>query len=338
MQISSQAVDSVASVDYIPPAQIEMVGIIGTGSVGASWAALFLAHGMRVLAHDPAPGAEAKTQAFIADAWPSLMALLGTPQRAFPAEKLRFLPSIEAVAQGAQVIQENAPERPEIKAEIIAAIDAAASREKIILSSTGGIFPTILQQSCRYPERFVVMHPFNPAHLIPLVEVVGGSATAPAVTAWAMAFAELCGKHPIQLLREATGHLTNRLQFALLREAVHCLAEGIASPTDIDDAVRYGLGPRWALMGGLLTMHLAGGPGGMKGILDHAGSAIQGWWDSLGQPHLDPATRDKLLAAAQEVANGHSIAEWVEWRDRNLVQMVQLIQQEIGPAAVVRNN
>lgn len=319
---------------YPAPEAIEVVGVIGTGSVGASWAALFLAHGMRVLAHDPAAGAEDAARSFVANAWPALMDLLGTPQRALPAERLVFLDSIEAVARGAQMIQENSPERPEVKSRVIGAIDAAASPDKLILSSTGGIFPTELQKACRHPERFVVMHPFNPAHLIPLVEVVAGQSTAPAATAWAMAFARRCGKHPIALLREATGHLTNRLQFSLLREAVHCLAEGIASPTDIDAAVRLGLGPRWALMGGLLTMHMAGGAGGMRGILDHAGDAIEGWWASLGQPHLDAATRAKLLAAADEVAAGHSIAEWAAWRDRHLAHMVKLIRQEDGPAAL----
>ena len=324
---------SPAGTRYRAPEAIELVGVIGTGAVGASWIALFLAHGMRVLAHDPAPGAELRARSFVADAWPALMELLGTPERALPDTGLRFLDSVEEVAESAQLIQENGPERPELKARIISAIDAAASADKIILSSTGGIFPSALQKDCRHPERFVVVHPFNPAHLIPLVEVVGGAATAPEVCAWAMAFARRCGKQPILLQREATGHLTNRLQFALLREAVHCLAEGIATATDIDDAVRYGLGPRWALMGGLLTMHLAGGAGGMQGILDHAGDAIEGWWAALGQPHLDGPTRAKLLAAAEEVANGHSIAEWVEWRDRNLTEMVKLIRQQGAPAA-----
>lgn len=319
--------------DYLRPDKVSVVGIIGTGAVGASWAALFLAHGMTVLAHDPAPDAERKAREFIRQAWPSLMELLGTKEKSIPESNFKFLSSIEEVAKEAEVIQENAPERPDLKAQIIAAIDASAPKGKIILSSTGGIPPSTLQKSCRYPERFVVVHPFNPAHLIPLVEVVGGRETSAAVTDWAMAFARHVGKHPIRLLREADGHMTNRLQFALLREAVHCLAERIASPTDIDDAVRYGLGPRWALMGGLLTMHLAGGPGGMKGILDHAGTAIEGWWDALGQPHLDTATREKLLAAATEVANGHSIPDWVQWRDRNLARVVQLIRQEPGPAA-----
>lgn len=313
---------------YIRPNKVSVVGIIGTGAVGASWAALFLAQGLNVLAHDPAMDAEKNTREFIRDAWPSLMALLGTPDKAIPESKLQFLCSTEDVAGKAEVIQENAPERPELKAQILSAIDAAASKEKIIMSSTGGIPPTELQKACKHPERFVVVHPFNPAHLIPLVEVVGGVATAPEVVDWAMAFSKLMGKHPIRLMREATGHMTNRLQFALLREAVHCLAEEIATASDIDDAVRYGLGPRWALMGGLLTMHMAGGPGGMKGILDHAGDAIEGWWEALGQPRLDAATREKLLVAAKEVSHGRSIPELVQWRDRNLAQVVKLILQE----------
>ena len=322
----------------ISPESVVKVGIIGTGAVGASWAALFMAHGMQVLAYDPGPEAERKAREFIAQAWPSLMQLLGTPDKAIPESSFLFLPSIAEVASEADVIQENGPERPDLKAQILCDISTHAGPEKVILSSTGGIPPSTLQKSCRHPERFVVAHPFNPAHLIPLIEVVAGKETAAEVTDWAMAFTRRVGKHPIRLLREANGHMTNRLQFALLREAVHCLAEEIATPTDIDDAVRYGLGPRWALMGGLLTMHLAGGNGGMQGILDHAGKAIEGWWEALGQPQLDAATRQKLLHAAEEVANGHSIPEWVEWRDRNLARVVQLIRQDPEPVALIPAN
>jgi 3-hydroxyacyl-CoA dehydrogenase len=313
------------------PEAISAVGIVGTGAVGASWAALFMAHGMRVFACDPAADGESKARALIAQAWPALMQLLGTPAKPVP-DTFSFLPTIAQVAAQAQVLQENGPERPDLKAQILAEIDAHADAEKIILSSTGGIPPSSLQKVCKHPERFVVAHPFNPAHLIPLVEIVGGKLTGPDATSWAMAFMRRVGKHPIALLREADGHMTNRLQFALLREAVHCLAEGIATPTDIDDAVRYGLGPRWALMGGLLTMHLAGGAGGMKGILEHAGLAIEGWWKALGEPQLDAATRQKLLTAADEVAHGHSIQQWEQWRDRNLARMVTLIQQDPAPA------
>ncbi|WP_075790989.1 3-hydroxyacyl-CoA dehydrogenase NAD-binding domain-containing protein [Massilia putida] len=318
---------------YAAPADVRVVGVVGTGSVGASWTALFLAYGIRVQAFDPAPLAEERARAFVGAAWPALMARMGTPDRAIPQDQLRFCASIAEAADGAQAMQENGPERPELKAEIIAAIDAAAGPDQVIMSSTGGIIPSVLQKSCRNPRRFVVLHPLNPAHLLPLVEVVGGEDTAPETMDWAMTFARRIGKRPIRLKREATGHMTNRLQFALLREAVHCVVQDIASPSDIDEAVRYGLAPRWALMGGLLTMHLAGGQGGMRGILDHAGEAIEGWWDSLGKPHLDQATRGQLLAAALEVAQGHSIDDWVAWRDRNLARIVQLIEQDNGPEA-----
>src|SRR5947207_14247836 len=155
---------------------------------------------------------------------------------------------------------------------------AAASPDKIILSSTGGIPPTQLQSHCRAPQRLVVMHPFNPSHLIPLVEVVGGELTSEAVIEWAMGFAKYLGKQPIRITAEATGHLTNRLQFALVREAVACLLDGMASHADIDSAVRYGLGRGWSLMGPLLSFHLAGRSGGRSGILDHAADAIVVEW------------------------------------------------------------
>lgn len=319
---------------YIPPEQVSSIGVVGAGSVGASWITLFLAHGLNVNAYDPAPNAEELAREFVEEAWPSLMELLGLPVLAIPFENLRFFDSPEQVAIRSNVIQENVPERAELKADILKIIDAHAAPEKIILSSTGGISPSTLQASCTHPERFVVVHPFNPAHLIPLVEVVGGQHTLPETVDWAMRFARVVGKHPIHLKREASGHLTNRLQFALLREAVHCLVEGIAGAKDIDDAVRFGLGPRWTLMGSLLTLHLAGGQGGMKGILNHAGEAIDGWWSALGRPHMTSEVKAKLIEASIAVANGHSVSEWVEWRDKNLTQVLRLLQSESQPGAI----
>ena len=323
-----------AKVEYLAPEKVSTIGIVGTGSVGASWTTLFLAHGLNVVAYDPAAGSADRTRTFVRDAWPSLMDLKGTPKRKIPEHLLQFVSTLEAVALGSEVIQENVPERADVKALVISTLDAHASPEKILLSSTGGIPPTVLQQSCKRPERFVVVHPFNPTHLVPLVEVVGGQRTSPEVVSWAMAFSRNVGKHPIRLKREAPGHMTNRLQFALLREAVHCLIEDVASPSDIDAAIRYGLGPRWALMGSLLTLHLAGGAGGMQGILNHAGDAIETWWDALGQPHLGPDVREKLVEAAQEVALGHSIDEWVNWRDHNLTKVLKLMNRDPEPKPV----
>ena len=320
-----------SDVSYIEPGSVSTIGVVGTGSVGSSWIALFLANGLSVNAYDPDPNSESSTTQFVKDAWPSLMALSGSPEAPIPFESLCFFDSLEQVAVRSEVIQENVPERAEFKTNVIKTIDAHAGAEKIILSSTGGIPPTVLQASCEHPERFVVMHPFNPTHLIPLVEIVGGRQTSPDAVEWAMQFARVVGKRPIHLKREASGHMTNRLQFALLREAVHCLVEGIAEPSDIDDAVRYGLGLRWTLMGSLLTLHLAGGQGGMKGILDHAGEAIEGWWSDLGQPHMTPEVKARLVEASTAVANGHTISEWVDWRDRNLMRILKLIQSEPQP-------
>jgi carnitine 3-dehydrogenase len=309
---------------YLRPQEIKSVAVIGTGSVGASWAALFLAHDMAVVAFDPGPDAEQRTRDFIEAAWPALVEL-GVAQAPIPPlQKLSFVATAVEAARAADLVQENTPEKPELKARALAEIDAAATPDKIILSSTGGIPPSQLQESCRHPERFVVAHPFNPSHLIPLVEIVGGKQTAPEVVEWAVEFARHVGKQPIRLNVEANGHMTNRLQFALVREAVHCLLEGVASARDIDAAVRYGLGPRWTLMGSLLTLHLAGGPGGMKGILDHAGSAIEEWWTPMSQPRLTSEVKQRLVNAAEEASAGQPIAEWTAWRDEQLVDVLKL--------------
>ncbi|MGE4334437.1 MAG: 3-hydroxyacyl-CoA dehydrogenase NAD-binding domain-containing protein [Pigmentiphaga sp.] len=320
---------------YPDPSAIHTVAVVGTGSVGASWTALFLARGWQVVAYDPASDAEARARRFVADAWPALRQLGVAGTDAPPQEALRFVASAAEAAAAADVIQENVPEKPELKASVLAEIDAVAPPHVPILSSTGGIPPSSMQQACRHPERLVVVHPFNPSHLIPLVEVVGGRQTDPALLEWAMGFARHLGKQPILLHAEASGHMTNRLQFALVREAVQCLLDGMASASDIDAAVRYGLGPRWALMGGLLTLHLAGGPGGMKGILDHAGPAIEQWWTPTAIPTFDDATKARLATAAEEVADGREVAEWVRWRDQQLVEVVRLQQasQATEPSA-----
>jgi carnitine 3-dehydrogenase len=309
---------------YSRPEEIRTIAVIGTGSVGASWIALFLTRGFHVIAQDPGPDAEVRARQFISDAWPGLRALGATDASLPPFHMLRFVATAAQAAANADLIQENVPEHPELKAAVLAEIDGAASPEKIIISSTGGIPPSELQEHCVHAERFVVVHPFNPSHLVPLVEVVAGRKTAPEVVEWAVAFSRMVGKQPIVLRTEAIGHMTNRLQFALLREAVHCLIEGIASAEDIDAAVRYGLGPRWTLMGSLLTLHLAGGPGGMAGILAHAGDAIETWWSALGSPSLTPEVRAKLIQAGDEVAKGRSISEWTQWRDESLIQVLKL--------------
>jgi 3-hydroxyacyl-CoA dehydrogenase len=177
----------------------------------------------------------------------------------------------------------------------------------------------------RHPERLIVCHPFNPPHLVPLIEIIGGEKTSPGVVDWALRFFAALGKKPIRVDKEVTAFLTNRLQFALLREAVHCVAEGIASPQAIEDAMRYGLGPRWAVMGALTTLTLAGGEGGMPHVLKIA-PELQKWMDALGSPQLtSPEVQAKLIAAAEAITKGRSLPDWIAWRNERLVDLLRTV-------------
>lgn len=305
------------------PEAVTRVALVGLGTVGTGWAAAYLARGFDVVASDPAADAKASAARFLAAAWPALRRLGLAANETPPQHKLRFVATAEAAVAGADLVHENVPERLALKRAVLAQIEAGARPDAVIASSTGGIPATELAAEMRSPQRFVVMHPFNPPHLVPLVEVVGGANTDPDVVAWAMTFLRRLGKHPIRIDKEAPAFLTNRLQFALLREAIHCLVEGIASPQSIEDAVRYGLAPRWTAIGGLTTLTLAGGEGGMARILEHVAGEIDGWWRSLGAPTMTAAVKDKLVAAAVDLTKGKSLAEWAAWRDERLVDILR---------------
>jgi carnitine 3-dehydrogenase len=231
---------------------IERVAVVGTGTIGMSWAALFLARGLAVSASDPASAAEARLRRFVDDCWP-VLARLGPVAPEPPHASLTFYEHPEAAAAEAGFVQESAPEREAIKQEMLARIDAVVPPEIVIASSSSGLLISKLQAACRRPERVVIGHPFNPPHLIPLVEVVGGALTAPETIERAMAFYRGIGKRPIHIRREVAGHVANRLQAALWREAVHLVATGVASVADVDTAISEGPGLRWALMGPHLT-------------------------------------------------------------------------------------
>ena len=300
----------------------KQIGLIGTGSVGCGWAAIYVARGYKVVASDPAPDAEKRVHAFIADSWDALRKLgIATTERP-PQDSVSFVASHGEVAKIADLVHENAPENIPLKQAVYEQIEAHASSELVIASSTGGIPPTQLQAKMRHPERLVVCHPFNPPHLVPLVEVIGGEKTAPDVVEWALRFMRTLGKQPIRIDKEVTAFLTNRLQFALLREAAHCVAEGIASPQAVEDAMRYGLGPRWAVMGALTSFTLAGGPGGMPHVLTIA-PELQKWIDALGSPKLtSPEIQAALITAAEQITAGKPISEWIAWRNEKLVDVI----------------
>ncbi len=280
---------------------IHRVAVVGAGTIGTSWTIAFLAHGLDVTLTDPAPGAEDFTRRTIARVWPT-MQQLGLAPDADP-ERWRFAPSVAAAVDGAQFVQENAPERYDVKQAVLAEIDAALPADVVISSSTSGLLLSRLVERLAHPERVVIGHPFNPPHLIPLVEVVGTTASRTAVET-ALGFYRSVGKRPIEIRKEVTGHIANRLQAAVWREALYLVQSGVASVSDVDAAISEGPGLRWALMGPHLTFHLAGGTRGMDGFLDHLLPAVRTWWDDLGEPELTDDFRRSYLAGIEEETQG----------------------------------
>ncbi len=309
----------------IAPEDVREVAVIGAGTIGASWVALFLARGLRVTVSDPNPQAEAYVRRFVGGAWANLERL-GLAAAASP-DAWRFEPDAAAAVRGAAFIQENAPEREAIKRELYATLEPAMAPEAILASSSSGLMMTGLQRDLRTPGRFVIGHPFNPPHLIPLVEVVGGEQTDPATVEWCMAFYRALGKRPIHLRREAPGHLANRLQAALWREAVSAVATGLASVEDVDAAVAYGPGLRWAVMGPAMTFHLGGGEGGMTHMLDQFRPVFEAWWSSLGSPTLTPDVCRMLIEGVEREAAGRSLRELSEERDSRLIALLDMINR-----------
>jgi carnitine 3-dehydrogenase len=302
---------------------IRRVATIGAGTIGASWVAVFLARGLAVAASDPAPGAEAFLKRFVEAAWPSLARLAPLPD-APPWDALSFHAEPEAALVGAEFVQESAPEHEDLKRALLARLDVALDPSVVIASSSSGLLMSRIQGECRHPERCVIGHPFNPPHLVPLVEVVGGQQTAPWAIEHALAFYGAIGKAPIHIRREVRGHVANRLQAALWREAVHLVAEGVASVADIDTAISAGPGLRWALMGPHLTFHLAGGVGGIAHFLDQFAGPIADWWRDLGNPALTPDLCERLAAGIADEAAGRGIAQLEARRDHLLVEILSI--------------
>ncbi|HZA66220.1 MAG TPA: 3-hydroxyacyl-CoA dehydrogenase NAD-binding domain-containing protein [Geminicoccaceae bacterium] len=305
------------------PDEVRRIACIGAGVIGGGWAAHFVARGYEVVAWDPAPDAEAKLRDLVATAWPALEAL-GLAADASP-DRLSFARSLEAAVAGAEFVQESAPERLDLKREILAVIDRAAPAEVVIASSTSGFAMTEMQPEAPGAARMVVGHPFNPPYLIPLVEVVGGMRTDPGAIAWAAAFYRTAGKYALQLERELPGFIANRLQDAMWREALHMVAAGEATVEQIDAAIREGPGLRWPIMGPCLTFHLAGGVGGMAHMLDHFGPALQEPWTRLEAPPLTQELRDRMVEGCEREAAGRTVAELVRERDAKLVAILKAL-------------
>jgi carnitine 3-dehydrogenase len=307
-------------------AGVRRVAVIGAGTIGASWAANFLARGLDVTASDPAPEGEAFLRRYVAEAWP-VLARFGLAPDASP-DRLAFVGDPLAAVAGADFVQESGPEREDSKIALFRQLDGALAPDAVLASSSSGLLISRLQSACRHPGRCVIGHPFNPPHLIPLVEVVGGARTSPEAIERAMAFYAGLGKKPIHIRKEVAGHLANRLQAALWREAVHLVAEGVADVADVDAAIAYGPGLRWAIMGPHLTFHLAGGVGGIEHFMDHLAVPLQGWWRDLGDPELTPELQRKIVDGVAAEAAGRSIPELAEERDRLLLKVLEAVRDK----------
>lgn len=270
---------------------IQTIAIVGTGVIGASWAAFYLAQGFDVVAYDPAEGAEQRLRDWVAQFWGDLTQL--GLQAGASQERLRFESELAQAVKNADFIQENGPERLDIKQELYRIMDAAAPEHAIIASSSSGLKVSDIQASCKHPERVVLGHPFNPPHLLPLVEVIGGKQTSEDTILAAMAFYRSLSKQAIRINKEVPGHVANRLQAALWREAFYLVEQGVCSAEDVDTAITAGPGLRWALLGPYLNMQLANGDG-FRHAMEHLGPPMMSWWDDLGAVSVNEPLIDQL--------------------------------------------
>jgi 3-hydroxyacyl-CoA dehydrogenase len=317
---------------------IRRIAVIGTGVIGASWSALFLAKGLEVVATDVAPNAEAALKRFIESAWPALKRL-GLAPGASQA-KLSFKTDLTTAVKGADLVQENGPERIEFKRKLYGQLDELLPAEVIIASSSSGLTMSEIQAACRFhPERCVIAHPFNPPHLVPLVEIVGGVKTSEETIQCVADFYTALGKRTVRLHKEVPGHVANRLQSALSREVYHLVAEGVVSAADADTALSWGPGLRWGIMGSLLLNHLGGGQGGIEHFFQQFAGPMTAWWKVLGQPVLTPEVQKQLIDSVHAEVGSRSVDELAAERDEMLIELIQLrpkvesSSEDLGKAA-----
>ncbi|MCM3870000.1 MAG: 3-hydroxyacyl-CoA dehydrogenase NAD-binding domain-containing protein, partial [Pyrinomonadaceae bacterium] len=301
---------------------IHRIAIVGTGVIGASWAAQYLARGFDVIATDPAPNAEASLRQYVDEAWPALTEIGLSPGAS--RDRLSFTANMQEALSQADFVQENGPERPDFKIKLFADMDAATPADSIIASSSSGITPSVMQSQCKHPERILIGHPFNPPHIIPLVEVVGGTRTSPEAIQQAIAFYASIGKKPILLHKELPGHVGNRLQAALYKEIMYLIQQGVLSVSDADDAVSYGSGLRWGVMGPSLQWHLGGGPGGIKHFMEHLMPGLEAIIKSLGTPEITDELKQTIVDGVSQIADNASVDQLAQRENEELLGLLKL--------------
>jgi ketoreductase RED1 len=271
--------------------------IIGAGVIGASWTALFLAQGLEVVVNDPRPDVETLVRDYIRSSLPTLDALgLPTPNL---ETKLRFEGDLEKAVAGVDLVQENGPERIEFKQELWARISKVVGDKALLASSSSARTATEQALKCSRPERLLVGHPFNPPHLIPLVEVVPGEKTSEDAVTDAVAFYAALGKVPRVVRKEMPGFVANRLQRAIFRECCYLVIQGVVKVDELDDVVTSSIGLRWAADGPFRSFHLGGGAGGFKSFFKQFGPGLNDAWKNMAAVDLNEAAQDKIIAQAE---------------------------------------
>lgn len=302
---------------------IRQVAVIGTGVIGASWTALFLAKGLDVVATDVAPNAEASLRRFVDAAWPALERLGLTPG-ASPL-RLVFSSDLAEAVQDVDLVQENGPERIDFKQKLYGQLDDLLPPEVIIASSSSGLPMSQIQLgAASHPERCVIGHPFNPPHLMPLIEIVGGAKTSEETIRRAERFYTSIGKQTVRINKEMPGHVANRLQAALAREVYHLVAEGVLSAADVDTALTYGPGLRWGIMGNMMLNHLGGGRGGIEHFLEQFAGPMTASWKSLGSPVLTKEVQKRLIDSVHAEIGSRTVEELEAERDELLLGLLEL--------------
>ena len=307
---------------------VHRIAIVGTGVIGASWAAYYLARGFDVVATDPGPQAEANLRKYVDDAWPLLTQVGLSPGAS--RDRLTFSPDMSRALAQADWVQENAPERPDFKIKLFAQMDEATPPNSIIASSSSGITMDVIQSGCKRPERCVIGHPFNPPHVVPLVEVVGGAKTSEATIERAMAFYGGVGKKPVRLYKSLPGHVANRFQAALYKEVLYLVQQGVLSVEDADVAVCYGPGIRWGVMGPSLQWHVGGGEGGIRHFMEHLMDPLAAMMKTLGTPEITPQLKQTVVDAVLKEAGGRSVEQLA--REENAV-LIGLLKQRAAASA-----
>lgn len=311
---------------YLPHASVKTIAVLGTGTIGASWATYFLAHGYDVVAWDPAPEWRERLERFIEVSLPQVAAIGTTSSK---QGALRSMDTPEDAVAAADFVQENATERPAVKQDLYRRIDAALPGHAILATSTSGLILSDLVEGIASAPRFVVGHPFNPPHLIPLVEIVAGKRTDPEAAAWAHGFYAHIGKHPIMLKKEIPGHLANRLQAAVWREAFNALKNGIADLEDIDAAISQGPGLRYALFGPAMIFNMTGGKGGIRASVEQFGPPFEAWWATMQEtPRFDDDLKRLLIEGIDRAMAGRSIDDLEAERDAKLIALLRMLRQQ----------